>query len=64
MSFLQFLSTFRYQSYLSQNLEMYYLIEFYLINLTLLKNFNMKHPDIVEFCIPLLYLVVNVILDA
>jgi len=24
----------------------------------------MKHPDIVEFCIPLLYLVVNVILDA
>jgi len=23
----------------------------------------MKHPDIVEFCIPLLYLVVNVILD-
>jgi len=24
----------------------------------------MKHPDIVEFCIPLLYFVVNVILDA
>jgi hypothetical protein len=24
----------------------------------------MKHPDIVEFCIPLLYLVVNIILDA
>jgi len=24
----------------------------------------MKHPDIAEFCIPLLYLVVNVILDA
>jgi len=24
----------------------------------------MKHQDIVEFCIPLLYLVVNVILDA
>jgi hypothetical protein len=23
----------------------------------------MKHQDIVEFCIPLLYLVVNVILD-
>jgi len=25
--------------------------------------FNMKNPDIVEFCIPLLYLVVNIILD-
>jgi hypothetical protein len=25
--------------------------------------FHMKHPDIVKFCIPLLYLVVNIILD-